>query len=95
VLHQPAVRWIGSGAAALPQQPFRSSGSVRPGAQDRASPNVMGLASLRLEIGICCDVLYSVLLLSVILGLDFLGRALSRPQVRCQNKSVEMTGSKC
>ena len=54
------------------------------GARDRASgasPNVMGLASLGLDIGIFCDFLYSVLLLSVILGLlDFLGLALSRPQ---------------
>ena len=54
---------------------------VGSGAQDRASPNVMGLASLGLEIGIFCDSLYSVLPLNVILGLDFFGRALSRPQV--------------
>ena len=41
----------------------------------------MGLASLGLEIGIFCYFLYSVLLFNAILGLDFLGRALSRPQV--------------
>ena len=52
------------------------------GAQDRASPNVMGLASVELEIGISRDVLYSVPPLNAILGLDFLGRALSRAQVR-------------
>jgi hypothetical protein len=36
------------------------------GAQDRVSPSFMGLASLGLEIGVFCDLLYSVLLLSVI-----------------------------
>jgi hypothetical protein len=43
----------------------------------------MGLASLGLDIDIFCDFLYSVLiiLLKAILGLDFLGLALSRPQV--------------
>ena len=46
-----------------------------------SSPNFMGLASLGLEIGIFCDFLYSVILLNVFLGLDFLGLALSRPQV--------------
>ena len=50
-------------------------------AHDRASPNLTGLASLALDIGFFCDLLYSVLLLSAVLGLDFLGRALSRPQV--------------
>jgi hypothetical protein len=60
---------------------------VRGGALDRASPNFapnfMGLASLGLEIGISCDLLYSVLLLNTILWLGFLGRALyyCRPQV--------------
>jgi hypothetical protein len=43
------------------------------------APNFMGLASLGLEIGIFCDFLCSVLLLSVVLGLDLLGLALSRP----------------
>jgi hypothetical protein len=42
----------------------------------------MGLASLGLDISIFCDFLYSVLLLDTILGVDFLGPALSRPQVR-------------
>jgi hypothetical protein len=55
------------------------------GAQDRASPNVMGLASLGLdkwlEIGILCDLLCSVRLLNAILRLEFLGLALSWPQV--------------
>jgi Cu-Zn family superoxide dismutase len=51
------------------------------GAHDMASPNFMGLASLGLEIGIFCDFLCSVLLLNAILGLDFSGLALSRPQV--------------
>jgi hypothetical protein len=41
----------------------------------------MGLASFGLEIGIFCEFLHCVLLLSAILGLDFLGLALSRPQV--------------
>jgi hypothetical protein len=54
---------------------------VVPGARDGARPNVMGLASLGLEIGIFGDFLYSVLLLDAILGLDLLGRALSRSQV--------------
>jgi hypothetical protein len=40
----------------------------------------MGLASLRLEIGILCDLLYSLLLFNANLGLDFLGLALSRSQ---------------
>jgi hypothetical protein len=44
----------------------------------------MGLASLGLEIGIYCDFLYSVFILNAILGLDFLGLGLSRPQVRLQ-----------
>ena len=44
----------------------------------------MGLASLGLEIGILCDFLYSVILFTAILGLYFLGLALSRPQV-CLN----------
>jgi hypothetical protein len=35
------------------------------GAPDRASPNFMGLASLRLDISMFCDSLYSVLLSSV------------------------------
>jgi hypothetical protein len=51
------------------------------GAHDRASPNFMGLASLGLEIGVFCQVLYSVLLSNAILGLYFLGLALYRPQV--------------
>jgi hypothetical protein len=50
------------------------------GAQDRASPNFVGLASLGSEIDISGDFLHSVLLLSAILGLDFLGLALSRPR---------------
>jgi hypothetical protein len=57
---------------------------VRGGALNRASPNFMGLASLRLVIGIFCDLLYSVLLLDAILRLEFLGHTLSRPQVRGQ-----------
>jgi hypothetical protein len=56
------------------------------GAPDRASPNFMGLASLGPQIGIFCDFrytsMYSVLLLNAVLGLDFLGLALSRPQVQ-------------
>ena len=42
----------------------------------------MGLAILGLEIDILCDLHYSVRLVSVILGLYFLGHALSRPQVK-------------
>jgi hypothetical protein len=56
-------------------------GRVLAGAPDRAKPNLMGPASLGLDIGIFCDFLYSVLLLRVILGLYLLGLALSRPQV--------------
>ena len=42
----------------------------------------MGLvASLGLDISIFCDLLYSIPLLSVILGLYFVGLALSWPQV--------------
>jgi hypothetical protein len=42
----------------------------------------MGLAGFDLELGIFCDCLgCSVLLLSVVLCLDFLGLAPSRPQV--------------
>jgi hypothetical protein len=41
----------------------------------------MGLASFGLAIGIFCDFLQSVSLLNASLGLDFLGLALSRPQV--------------
>ena len=48
------------------------------GAQNRAIPNFMGLASLTQEIGISCDVLHSVLPLSAILGLYF---SCCRPQV--------------
>jgi hypothetical protein len=61
---------------------------VRSGAQDRASPNFMGPASFGLEVGIFCDLLYSVLPLSVISGLDFLGHALSRPQARRASPSA-------
>ena len=39
------------------------------------------LANFGLDIGILCDFLYSILLLSVILGLYFLGLTLYRPQV--------------
>ena len=52
------------------------------GAQDRASPNFMGLYSFKQEIGILCDFIYSVLLLSVILGLYFLGLALPATNVK-------------
>ena len=55
---------------------------VRSGARDMARPDVMGLASLRLEIGVICDFLYSVLLLNAILRLGCLRLAPSRPQVR-------------
>jgi hypothetical protein len=57
------------------------------GAQDRASPHFMGLASFGLGIGIFCDLRYSVLLLNAILELYFLGLALSRPQVPLQSGS--------
>jgi hypothetical protein len=42
------------------------------GAQDRANPNFMGLASVGLEIGVFSDLLYSVLIVNTILGLYFL-----------------------
>jgi hypothetical protein len=62
------------------------------GAQDRASPNFMGLASLALDIGIFYDFLYSVLLLNVILWLDFLGRAPYRPQVDRLHRALPHPG---
>jgi hypothetical protein len=43
-----------------------------------------GTDQFGLDIGLFCDLLHSVLLLNAILGLDFLGLALSRPQVSCQ-----------
>jgi hypothetical protein len=58
-----------------------NASTVGSGAHDRASLNLMGLASLGLDIGIFCDFLCSVLLLNAILGLDFLALALSRTQV--------------
>jgi hypothetical protein len=61
----------------------------RGGAQDRASPNFMGLASLGLDIGILCGFLYSVLLLDAILDLNFLRLALSRPQPRGSARPCE------
>ena len=41
------------------------------------SPNFMGLGTFGLEIGMLCDFLYIVFLLNAVLGLDFLGLALS------------------
>ena len=67
----------------LPDDPNATPG-VGPGAHMPTiglAPNFVGLASLGLQIGIFCDFLYSVLLLSAVLGLDFLGLTLSRPQV--------------
>ena len=58
---------------------YLTGGLVSPGALDRASPNFLGLASLGQAIGILCDLIYSVLQLNAILGLYFLGLALSRP----------------
>ena len=43
----------------------------------QASPNFIGLTSLENEY--FCYLLYSVFLFNAILGLDFLGLALSRP----------------
>ena len=60
---------------------FVPTEGVRTRAQDWANPNFMGLISLGLEIGVFCDFLFSVLLFIAIWGLDFSGRALSRPQV--------------
>jgi hypothetical protein len=51
--------------------------SLEAGAHDRASPNFFGLTSLENEY--FCYLLYSVFLFNAILGLDFLGLALSRP----------------
>jgi hypothetical protein len=53
----------------------------------------MGPASLGLEIGVFCACLYGVLLLSAILGLDFLGLALSRPQARARAAGRRPRGS--
>ena len=55
----------------------------------------MGLTSLGLEIGSFCDFLYSVLLFNAILGLDFLGLALSRSQVRGRRQAVLRPGGAC
>ena len=41
----------------------------------------MRLASFGLDIRILCDLPYSILLLNMVLGIDFLGLALYRPQV--------------
>jgi hypothetical protein len=76
--HHPR-RHMGNGSRL--RTPARRQMGCGHGARDRASPNFMGLAGLGLEIGIFCDFLYSVLLLSAVLGLDFLGLALFRPQV--------------
>ena len=48
------------------------------------------MASFGLEIGILCDFQYSILLVSAILGLDFLGLALSLPQLRAVLTSTAM-----
>ena len=63
---------------------------TRAGAQNRADPNVMGLTSLGLEIGIFCDFLYSVLLLSVALGLDFLGLALVPTSGKSKSQQIKI-----
>jgi hypothetical protein len=67
-------------------QPGGLNGEVEDGALDRAtsSPNFMGLTSLGLDVGTFCDFLYSVLPFNAVLGLYFLGLALSRPQVEDQ-----------
>jgi hypothetical protein len=44
---------------------------------DGASPDVMGMTSLGLDVGILYDFLYIGLLLDVILRLEFLGLTLS------------------
>jgi hypothetical protein len=68
-----------------------SASAARGGAHDRASLNFMGLASLGLELGIFCDFLYSILLLNAVLGLDFLGLALSRSQSRGTSPTTSWT----
>jgi hypothetical protein len=68
-----ARAWLGLGTCGFARTPTV-------GVSDAPSAPV-GTASLRLDIGIFCDFLYSVLILQAILGLDFLGLALSRPQV--------------
>jgi hypothetical protein len=80
------INWRGA-----PQDGYTAEGLPRAGsvvllgARDRASPNFMGVASLVLNISIFCDSLhvYSILIVNAILGLAFLGLALSRPQVQC------------
>jgi hypothetical protein len=61
---------------------------LRAGALDRASPNFMGLASLGLDIEGFCDFLCSALLLKAILGLDFLGLALSSSRLRARSATM-------
>jgi hypothetical protein len=51
------------------------------------------LSSLGLEIGVLCGSLYSILLLNAILGQEFLGPALSRPQVKTDD-SLEIDTKK-
>ena len=76
---KPAWRLLPAGASA----PLVAL--VARGAPDsyRPAPVFTGLTRLGLEIGVFCDFLHSVLLLSAIMGLDFLGRPLLRPQVEC------------
>ena len=59
----------------------RDAVHVSGGAQDRASLSFMGMASFGMGIGIFCGFLFIVLPSSVVLGLDLLELALSRPQV--------------
>jgi hypothetical protein len=61
--------------------PTEDGSTVCGWAHDRASPNVMGLASLALNISVFCNFLYSILLFNAVLGIDFLGLALLWPQV--------------
>ena len=68
----------------------KSLSVVEVGAHIKPNPNFMGLASLGLDIGIFCDSQYSVLLLSVLSGLDFSGLALSRPQVEVIDRQSKL-----
>ena len=68
--------------ASAPNAPKTMLHPAAAGAQDRASPNFMGLYRFKQEIDILCDFIYSVLLLSVILGLYFLGLALPATNVK-------------
>jgi hypothetical protein len=71
--HTPAWRADRGGARAASARAGADQAqlAVPRGAQDRASPNFTGLASLGLQIGVFCGLLDRALILSAVLGLGF------------------------